>query len=796
MKQFGVRGRGARALVLFCSLLAATGAQATDVWLYKVTKGIWYQQSLSGAPTVLPENGYVFQANVFLTAAGNASGATIVSQEGTVRSLGFDDTDELEFRNKVNTKSTLETRYPDGNFRFTINTAHDGTRTPTLPLFGNTYPNAPYIDNISNLQAQNANGYIVVTWQPLAGGTADDFIQLRIEDSAGDLVWETDDLGEAGALDGTSTFALIKAGKLKPATRYAATLLFEKSCGRDTTSYPGAFGWSTYHARTQFTIGTTAAAEPSVETYDVSKGRSFEQTNSAPPVPDAGNEFIFRANVEVSAPGSVVNASLVTPAGQTLSIMRNADCGGEDFEYSASAPSQSVLDAQYPSGSYRFIIQTASQGTRTLDLPLSGASYPPAPRLQFDPTVKIRADGELRLAWDAWPGGTANDFIQLRIEEDDCDNAFETPDFDDKDALDGRATGAVIPAGTLQPGKSYNARLSFHRCVAIDSSNYPGALGQALYFARTKFKIRTVAPDVKNYEVRKGRIFVQSGPGAPVATGFVFTATLEAESASSIVTAAMVTPQGRTAFLVQQSDGETFRFRDIRTTQAALDTDYPDGNYVLAINGATDGGRNAPVALVGAVYPNAPRLNNYDAAGQIDAAVDFPLRWDGFAGGTADDFIDVEIEETDGDEVFDTAGYGKGEALTGLNTSVTLPANTLEASRMYHGKVYFEKVLRANDAGYAGVEGRVGYSSQTFVSLATSGPGNPSGLSVLRVAADGRMQLTLTTLNGASYEIQGSPDLRNWTTVGTVSATSNRTVFVNMPPAGARSYFYRVRWMR
>src|SRR5688572_18113121 len=108
MKRFGVRGTAALGVAFFLSLIGSHQAAAKDVWLYKVTKGIWYQQSLTGAPTVLAENGYVFQANVFLTAAGNAVGATVVSQEGTVRSLGFDDADELEFRNRVNTKSTLE----------------------------------------------------------------------------------------------------------------------------------------------------------------------------------------------------------------------------------------------------------------------------------------------------------------------------------------------------------------------------------------------------------------------------------------------------------------------------------------------------------------------------------------------------------------------------------------------------------------------------------------------------------------------------------------------------------------
>jgi hypothetical protein len=793
MRRIGVTGLAAGAASFVMAFLGSPIARAADVWLYKVTKGIHYEQAVSTAPTVLVENGYVFQANVFLTAAGTASGATIVSQEGTVRTLAFDDDDELEFRNRVNTKNTLETRYPDGNFRFTINTVHDGTRIITLPLLGNTYPNAPRIQNLSALQSQNANGYIVVTWDPLIGGTAGDYIQLRIEDSSGDLVWETPDLGEAGALDGTSTFALIEAGDLRPSMAYRATLMFDKSCGRDTTSYPGAIGWSTYHARTEFTMGTSVAVAPSVETYEIAKGRGFEQTNAAPPGLDPGDEFMFRAEVRGTAPNLISSATLTIPTG-SVNLVGDSDL--EDFDFSESMATQGALDAKYPAGTYTFRIQTTSQGLRTPALSLSASGYPPAPRLHFDPSQEVRADRELRLVWDAWPGGTANDFVQLRVEDNDGDNIFETPDFDDKDALDGRATSATIPAGTLVPGKSYDARLTFHRCVAIDSSSYPGALGQAIYFSRTKFEIETVPPDVKDYEVTKSRVYVQSSAGAPVATGFVFTATLEAETSSSINTAAIVTPTGRTVFLVQQSDGETLRVRDVRTSQAALDADYPDGNYILAINGANDGGRNVPVALTGGAYPNAPRLNNFDAGGRINHEADFQLRWDAFIGGLSRDFIDVEIEEMDGDEVFETEGYGDNDALDGLDTNVTVPANTLELGRVYMCRLNFEKVLRADDAGYPGVDGRVGYAAQTFVKVATAGPGNPPLLASYAVMPDRRVQFSVATLDGGTYEIQGSANMRDWTTLGTVSATDDRTPFTAPPPPVGPCYFYRARWMR
>jgi hypothetical protein len=790
----GKRLHGTTAGLLFSLLLGSIRVNGADVWLYKATKGIHYQQSASGGPVVLTNNGYVFQANVFLTAPGNATGATIVSQEGTVRTLEFDDDDELEFRNRVNTKSTLETRYPDGNFRFTINTLRDGTRTPTLPLLGNAYPNAPHLHNVAALQAQNANGYIVVMWNPLAGGSANDFIQLRIEDSSGDLVWESDDLGEAGALDGTSTFALIKAGNLKPSLRYEAALLFEKSCGQDTTSYAGAFGWSTYHTRTEFTLGTTSAAEPNVKTYELRKGRGFKQTTSAPPVPEAGNEFMFAAEIKANGANRVNSASVTTPAGSTATLAANSD--RDEFDFSESASTQSALDEKYPAGTYTLNIQTASDGGRSPALYFAATAYPPAPRVHFDPTQPVPAQQELRIVWDAWPGATANDFIQLRIENSDDDMVFETPDFDDKDALDGRATSATVPANTLIPGKSYKARLSFHRCVAIDSSSYAGALGQALYFTRTKFDIETVAPDVKGYEVRKTKVFVQSNSGAPVATGFVFSATLDAENDSSIITAAIITPGGRPNLLFQQSDGETFRFRDTRTTQAALDADYPDGNYMLSITGANDGARNIPVALTGSVYPNSPRLSDYDAAGEINGESAFVLRWDAFAGGTANDFIRLQIEEMDGDEVFDTEDFGNTDALDGRATSATISPGLLDAARMYSTELHFERILRANDAGYPGVDGRVGYAAQTFAKIATSGAGNPPALSDYRKLPDGRVQFFLSTLDDGTYEIHGSPNLRDWTTLGTILATGNRTTFTAPPPPAAPGYFYRGCLMR
>jgi len=77
------------------------------------------------------------------------------------------------------------------------------------------------------------------------------------------------------------------------------------------------------------------------------------------------------------------------------------------------------------------------------------------------------------VAWDAWPGGNAADFIQLRIEDLQNNKLFATPDLGKPLALDGRATSATIKAGILAPNQSYRATLLFKRIPALDTTTIP-----------------------------------------------------------------------------------------------------------------------------------------------------------------------------------------------------------------------------------------------------------------------------------------------------------------------------------
>lgn len=53
------------------------------------------------------------------------------------------------------------------------------------------------------------------------------------------------------------------------------------------------------------------------------------------------------------------------------------------------------------------------------------------------------------------------------------------------------------------------------------------------------------------------------------------------------------------------------------------------------------------------------------------------------------------------------------------------------------------------------------------------------------------MQFAWNTLPGENYQVQTSPDLVTWTTIATITATANNTVFTDPTPANG-TLFYRI----
>jgi hypothetical protein len=387
----------------------------------------------------------------------------------------------------------LDQHFPNGSYTFQIFGKDDGFRQPVLPLQGNVYPGAPYIQNFPSTQRVNANGYFLLSWGAFSGGDTNDFIQARVEDLAGNKFFETPDLGKQGFWDGTAGHVLLGPGATAFGQSNRVTLTFQKNVVLDGSSYPGALGAAGYFSRTTFYLLTTTAAAPDVKLFEISKARKWIQSGSNSVVAEAGQEFVFDAAIQSYATGIITTGSL-TLAPTTNSPSRNfvLQPGGTKLDFSDIANTAAALDSFYGSGVYTLKFPTLHDGNKSVSLSLPTDDFPPAPRISnFDALQIVNAGQPFTVSWDRWAGGSIGDFIQVRIEDHNFNKFFETPDVGKTGALDGRVTSAIIPAGTLPAGQSFEIHLTFTRLSAIDTSSYAGVLGLADFQSRTKINIQT-----------------------------------------------------------------------------------------------------------------------------------------------------------------------------------------------------------------------------------------------------------------------------------------------------------------
>lgn len=102
------------------------------------------------------------------------------------------------------------------------------------------------------------------------------------------------------------------------------------------------------------------------------------------------------------------------------------------------------------------------------------------------------------MTWDAFAGGTTNDYINLLVGDSAGNVLFQTPPPWEAAALDGSATSVVIPGGTLGASQTCQAQLSFFRVAARDAATYPGATGAVAFASiNNRFSLATTAPQLR-----------------------------------------------------------------------------------------------------------------------------------------------------------------------------------------------------------------------------------------------------------------------------------------------------------
>jgi hypothetical protein len=291
----------------------------------------------------------------------------------------------------------------------------------------------------------------------------------------------------------------------------------------------------------------------------------------------------------------------------------------------------------------------------------------------------------------------------------------------------------------------------------------------------------------------KGQNYIQTNSGAPApdaARPFAFQAFVDTTGAGVVNSATLRMPNALTRSLGIEEDG--LYVDDYFTNQVVFDGAYPNGTYALTINAVHDGTRTVTFNLAGDTYPPVPRISNFAATQAIDPAQGFHLTWDPIPGATGSNFIQVEIDDARGDNVFGTPGPTEPGALNDTATAVTIPRSTLAPGQTYYARLLFAKISHRDTNSYPGALGVAGYYRNTMFQLQTLQP--PAPVFVNFGMRDGRLQTQLITVAGLTYTIEISTNLMAWTPLLTTNVTTSVITLVYPEPiTGFPKLFFRAK---
>jgi hypothetical protein len=237
-------------------------------------------------------------------------------------------------------------------------------------------------------------------------------------------------------------------------------------------------------------MATAAAYGGDVQQYSIFKAQSFIQAGTGAAVYGGTGSVVFQAEVQPNGMNVVTNVNLKLPGGSVLAVSPKED---GSYKLKQSFDTTSAMDAAFPEGTYKYLLQTVNDGNRTNALSLTGEAYLPTPHFSnYTAAQAIDATADFTLTWDAIAGATTNDFIMVAIR--DCSNngeIYSSSNFGSPGSLTGTATFFTIPAGTLRAGQMYTMQLQAARAVTFDNTSYPGATGVAAYMMMVQMNLVT-----------------------------------------------------------------------------------------------------------------------------------------------------------------------------------------------------------------------------------------------------------------------------------------------------------------
>jgi uncharacterized delta-60 repeat protein len=234
------------AVLLALALLwpGASSSRAQSVDFFLLAKGQFCFQESDALPEGLLLDGDAGPVQFIANSFGEGLSAAHLRVPGVPGFIVMED-DSFEFESEffhemrfglVGGENTPEgatmrmnAAFPAGTYFVTNFTAGNAIiRSITLAaLSTNVLPRSPFISNMDALRAMDPTQPFTLRWIEHGPGTSSEFVQLSIEDSFGDDVVSSPDLGEPGQLTGASPRQfVIPANTFQAGERYSGRLLF------------------------------------------------------------------------------------------------------------------------------------------------------------------------------------------------------------------------------------------------------------------------------------------------------------------------------------------------------------------------------------------------------------------------------------------------------------------------------------------------------------------------------------------------------------------------------------------
>ncbi|MFO1513939.1 MAG: hypothetical protein U1F83_13650 [Verrucomicrobiota bacterium] len=296
------------------------------------------------------------------------------------------------------------------------------------------------------------------------------------------------------------------------------------------------------------------------------------------------------------------------------------------------------------------------------------------------------------------------------------------------------------------------------------------------------------------FSVGKTHHYNQTSTGSPTldpSTPYDFSGVTSLASNRTVTSITLTLPTAAVSNMFQLPQQlEKYIVYGVDTVQSTYDATFPPGNYTFFAQAATSNQTvimNLPTTN-SLPQPGAPHLTNYLAAQSVNPNQPFVLGWDAYAGGTAADYIDVDIGTA-----YLSPDPGLPGALNGTARTFTIPAGVLQPNSNYLSRVGFFHFVGTTNTSYAAAAFRATYIEFSLITTSAT----PTGQLILTNAnwTPSAFSFDVLCTNGQTVTVEYTNKLSAapWPKLLTTNSPGPKFHVVSTQAVLYPSLFYRAR---